>query len=324
MGDDFHPCQGNFDPTFILKIPDGTAQGQYGWTIIDNTFIREMVWKNLTDLLPYVYDMHDRTPCHIAGTVVVLGQPAYMNYYHMLSEVLCRLALVEKTNIAYDKVYIPQIHHFFKEALELWGLKKEQIINTFNETFYIQADTLILPSLVSNVDFGLKLFSCYPNKDLLLYVRQKLLNAALKKQLPITYPKKIFISRKDAPFRKISNEDAIFALLKLLGFQRYVLDTLDVTEQILLFHHAKIVIGTQGTSLANCLFCKPNTKVFEIFQSLNDSTISHVAEICDLKYIPIKTMEFSKNYGEALLVKEAEMPLDTIQQLICELQTEEL
>ena len=323
MGNKFHPDQGNFAPTFILKIPNGIAHGPLGWVLIHNNFIKEMIWKNLEWVLGHVKNLNTLNPVHVSGNVVVLGQPAYMNYYHMLSEVLCRLALVEKANIPYDKVYIPLDHPFYKGALELWGLKKEQIIDTFDETFCIQADTLILPSLVSNTDHGIVLFTCYPRKDLLLYVQQKLLNAALQKPSTTNYSKRIFISRQDAPQRKISNEDEIFALLQPLGFERYTLRPLPVAEQILLFHNAEVIIGIQGSSLANCMFCKPNTKIFEIFQTLNDSTIGHLAEIFDLQYFPIKTQEFILNYNQATQIQEQAIPLIFIENLIETLTAEE-
>ena len=323
MGDKFHPYQGTFNPTFILKIPNGIAHSEYGWVLDHNHFIQEMIWKNLEWILDYVHDINTLNPAYISGDVVVLGQPAYFNYFHMLTEILCRLALVEKANIPYDKVYIAQDMPFLKGAFELWGLQEDQIIQPFDETFCIQADTLILPSLVSNTNHETILFSSYPHKDLLLYVRQKLLNAALSKSKTPAYPPKIFISRNDAPQRKMSNENEIFALLEPFGFKKYILSNLPIAEQILLFHNAKIIIAAHGASLTNSMFCQPKTKVFEIFQTLNDSSLAHIAEICNLQYIPIKTTEFITDFNEATQVQEQDIPLIFIENLIAMLQSEE-
>jgi len=49
-----------------------------------------------------------------------------------------------------------------------------------------------------------------------------------------------------------------------------MLGTMSVLEQIELFSNADVVIGTHGAGLANILFCKPNTKVIEIFQARSD------------------------------------------------------
>ncbi len=315
LGDALHPFSGTFEETFILSIPNGIAHSHYGWVVISNMFIKEMIWKDIEMHLQSVYNIATLHKHIVHDKVVVLGQLAYFNYFHMLSELLGRLALVEMHGIAYDKVFIPQNTKFLKEALQLWGLSQDQIIDTFGQTFCIQADTLILPSMVGNITGGLKLFSCYPRADLLGYVKEKLLKAALAKPLFKSACEKVFISRKDAPARKIINEDEVFAQLQPLGFKRYVLSDLSVAQQIQLFHHAKVVIGAQGTSLANSMFCKPHTKVIELFQGLDDTTIAFVAQIFDLDYLPVQTTAFSTDYIQALKT-DTVIPLHVIQKVI--------
>lgn len=308
MGDEYHPYKGCFEETFALTIPQGRAHSCYGFVLIDNHFIKEMIWKNFECHLQLVQNIEDQNVYKVSERVAVLGQLAYFQYYHWISEVLCRLAMLEMNNITYDKLYIPQNCSFMKETLELWGIKKEQIIEPFGATYCIQADELIVPSLVSNVDFGLKWFSCYPRKDLMEYVRDKLLKGALLKNTSYQFCNKVFISRKDAPRKKIINEDDFFVLLQKQGFEGYELSKMSVTDQILLFYNAEIIVGAQGTSLANCIFCKPKTQIIELFQKLNDATISYVAQIFNLDYTPIKTVEFDMNYNNAFA--DTEISLD--------------
>lgn len=310
MGDTYHPYKGIFEETFVLTIPHGRALSQYGFVLIDDHFIKEMIWKNLECHLQLVHNIQEQNVYKVSGRVAALGQLAYFQYYHWISEVLCRLAMLEINNIAYDKLYIPQNYSFMKETLELWGIKEEQIIQPYGIFHCIEADELILPSLVSNVNFGLKWFACYPRKDLMEYVKTKLLKGALLKNTYHQFCKKVFISRKDAPRKKIINEDEFFELFQQQGFQRYQLSNMSATDQILLFYNAEIVIGAQGTSLANCMFCKPKTKIIEIFQKLNDPTISYVAQIFDLNYIPIKTVDFDMNYNNAFT--DTKISLDII------------
>lgn len=308
MGDIYYPYKGAFEETFALTIPQGRAHSHYGFVLIDGLFIKEMMWKNFECHLQLVQNIEDQNVYKVPGRVAVLGQLAYFQYYHWLSEVLCRLAMLEMNNIAYDNLYVPQNCAFMKETLELWGIEKEQIIEPFGATYCIQADELILPSLASNVDFGLKWFSCFPRKDLMEYVRNKLLKGALLKNNNNNFCKKVFISRKDAPRKKIINEDELFELFQEQGFERYELNNMSATDQILLFHNAEIVIGAQGTSLANCMFCKPRTQIIELFQKLNDATISYTAQIFDLDYTPVKTVEFDMDYNSAFA--DTEISLD--------------
>ena len=144
-----HPNQGYFDETFILSIPHGTVQSTNGFTIINNHFIDEMIWKKFMHNLQLVQQRHYQ-PQRIPGRVAVITQPAYSNYFHWLTEMLCRLALLEISGMEYDYLYTPLDRFYIKETLDLWGVPTEKILAPISHYTYVQADTLIVPSLVSN------------------------------------------------------------------------------------------------------------------------------------------------------------------------------
>jgi capsular polysaccharide biosynthesis protein len=168
-------------------------------------------------------------------------------------------------NIDYDFIIANQSNNFMKETLRLWGIPSNKIIDPYNESFCIEGEEVIVPSLVSNVNFGFVSCSCYAQPHLLRYVQEKLLNNALKEQPIVSMNKKIFISRKDSPIRNIINEDEIFSLLEPYGFVRYELSKLSVVDQIHLFNQAEIIVSPQGTGLANSIFCNKNVKIIELF-----------------------------------------------------------
>lgn len=312
-----HPAQGYFKETFILTIPNGLVQS-YGLVLTDHhQYVQEFIWKgfehNLRDLKPY--DHQDIL--HINGRVAVIDQPAFNNYFHWLTEILCRLALLELHQVDFDYLYVSQGTHFAKETLQLWGIDPNKII-TPQPNICIQADQIIIPSLVSNVNFGGVLGACYVQPYLIAYVKEKLLSAALTHESSIQTSKRIFISRKDAPQRKIMNEDDVFALFKNKGFLRYELDTLSVTDQILLFHQAEFIVSPQGTGLANCIFCQEGTKIIELLQGLNDCTFWFLSQDLNLKYTPIKTTTFKPDYLAAWK-SDTYMPLAIIKDVIAHL-----
>ena len=49
-----------------------------------------------------------------------------------------------------------------------------------------------------------------------------------------------------------------------MGFEVVRPEALGVVEQISLFRHATVVVGATGAAFANCLFCPPAAKIFEI------------------------------------------------------------
>jgi hypothetical protein len=318
LNQSWHPNQGRFDETFVITIPNGTLQSKNGFTVINNHFIDEMIWKKFMHNLQLV-KQYNYKPQYFAKRVAVITQPAYANYFHWLTEVLCRLALLEISGEPYDYIYTPQDRAYIKGTLDLWEIPQEKILVPSNDGAYIQAKEVIIPSLVSNSSLNSVYFSCYAQPHLIKYVINKLLTAA--KQFPSEHKesKRIFISRKDAPQRKLLNEEDVFALLKPHGFVRYELEHLSVTQQILLFHNAEIIISPQGTGLANCIFCTPETQIIELFQGLNDCTFWYLSQELRLNYTPIKTIEFSTNYFTGWS-DNTSMPLDIIKNMVDKLQ----
>jgi capsular polysaccharide biosynthesis protein len=77
-------------------------------------------------------------------------------------------------------------------------------------------------------------------------------------------PQRIYLSRRDDAKRPLLNEDELEKRLRDLGFEVIHPQALSVVEQILLFKDASIVVGATGAAFANCLFCPPGAKVFEI------------------------------------------------------------
>ncbi|MFA5999177.1 MAG: glycosyltransferase family 61 protein [Candidatus Babeliales bacterium] len=314
-----HPNQGSFKETFILTIPNGRVQGEYGFVVTNDHFIKEMMWKDIEQHLNLVQQIPDDQVIRVSGRVAVIAQLAYFNYWHWTTEVLCRLALLELAGVEYDYLYVPQSAHFMKETLALWGIPTEKIINPTHGAFCIQADELIIPSLVSNVSFGCVLFSCYAQPHLLKYVKEKLLAAAQKIEPTLDLHKKVFISRKDATQRTILNEDRVFALFQAEGFHSFQLEKMSVAEQILLFNNADIIVSPQGTGLANSIYCQENTRVVELFQGLNDATFWYLSQTLGLHYTPIKTTTFFTEYVTAWK-SNTYMPLYIIKKVIEDLK----
>ncbi|MBI2344842.1 glycosyltransferase family 61 protein [Candidatus Dependentiae bacterium] len=292
------PHQGYLLPTFLLRIPGGIVQGMQGLVLIDNQCINEMIWRDCPSFYMSAHKINLENIIKVTGRVAVITQPAYENYFHWMTEILARLAFLDLQGIQYDYVYVPQKSKFMKETLQLWGVLEEKIIAPTSEDFAIQADEIILPSLVSNSNYGWTQFVNYVRPDLITFVKNKLLTNA-QKSINKNLSRKVFISRKDAPFRKVINEDEVFEKFKCHGFERYELSKLSVVEQIMLFHGAHIIISPQGTGLANSIFCTSQTKIIELFQGLCDCTFWYISQIFNLNYTPIQTVSFEYNFFKA-------------------------
>lgn len=94
-------------------------------------------------------------------------------------------------------------------------------------------------------------------------VRARILAAAAIADDPAA-PKRIYVSRLGSQKRELVNEAELEAALAARGFTIVRPETLSVRDQIALFHRAETIVAPAGAALANILFCKPGTKVFEI------------------------------------------------------------
>jgi len=308
-----HPYQGFFHRTFILNIPNGQVLGSEGYVLVDDRSIYELIWQNCY-LHAWVLESAQRNPIvKVQGKVAVIAQWGYFFYYHWLAEALGRLALLELHGVEYDYLYIPVGVPYIKQSLELWGVDSAKIIEAPHDQI-LQADELIVPSLVASVHAnGSPRLVHYMPQYLIKYIKDKLMHSVDFANNPFGQNKKIFISRKDAGARKMLNEDDVFALFEAQGFEKYVLSSLSLQQQMQLFNSADIVVGALGSGMANLLFCKDDVRVIEIFQARRDCTIYFLCQTLGLSYTCIKTQDFiDANDGQYDTI----VPLEVIEDVI--------
>jgi len=86
----------------------------------------------------------------------------------------------------------------------------------------------------------------------------------LASDIPAGFQNKIFVSRKDATVRHLTNEDEVYAALEPLGYVRVFVGGMSFAEQVKCFKGASEIVGVYGASLTNTIFCEPGTKVLHI------------------------------------------------------------
>ncbi len=83
----------------------------------------------------------------------------------------------------------------------------------------------------------------------------------------------IFLSRKDAPDRKLANEDAVFSIARTFfpKIKRIVMSTLTLDEQIRLFKEASVIIGPHSQPFRDILFSS-NAIVIQLIQGFQNKS----------------------------------------------------
>ena len=104
-------------------------------------------------------------------------------------------------------------------------------------------------------------------KEDLLLVKNHLLNFVQTDEFA---KRRIYISRKNAARRKITNEEDVIYFLKLHDFEIYCFEDLSLFDQIKLMAESSIVISSHGAGLTNLLFMPSESNVIELTPILTD------------------------------------------------------
>ena len=107
--------------------------------------------------------------------------------------------------------------------------------------------------------------------------------------LPLDSPhvprRKLYLTRKNDPFRRVVNEAEVLRLLTEHGFESVEPATLSIREQAALFASAAAVVSVISSGLVNLVFMSPGAKVIEIFpESLFLPIQWSLCDACGLEY----------------------------------------
>ena len=87
---------------------------------------------------------------------------------------------------------------------------------------------------------------------------------SLTNSLNLKSKKRIYISRKLAVKRHLTNENQFLPLLKKHKFRKVYLEKLSILEQVELFRSASHIIAAHGAGLTNVLFAPADVKILEV------------------------------------------------------------
>jgi capsular polysaccharide biosynthesis protein len=245
------------EPNVVCRIPGGRVIETYGAIVTaDDTL--------LYDLSPY-YDVGRATahpiflrlglPAvhHVAGSVGVLTTRGIENYYHFLTDVLPRLALLERAGVTPDAFVVSRQTRFQREMLDHLGIEASRCIES-TEFRHVEADELIVPSV--------------PDGDLrtppwiVPWLRRHFLPADL-----VPSPTRLlYVTRGNQRYtRRVENEDALMGMLAPRGFELIDPGAMSVAEQVDAFSNARCIVSAHGAGLTNLAFCTPGAAVIEMF-----------------------------------------------------------
>jgi hypothetical protein len=264
---EFYRSLSNHPPReFVAKLKDARIVGEHG-SIISSS--NHLIWDTSIQYGAFgtvepknhpifnKWDINDN-PITTSEKVAALTFCANQYYYHWMFDILPKIHLLGISGVEIDKYIINRNgpkKRFQEESLAMMGITPERIIEVESDHFHLVANELFITSL-SGHSGQMPKWTCDFLRSIFLKEDNK------QKQNSV---KRLYISRKDAAHRKVSNDKEVQWLLEGYGFKTVELDSLSIQEQAHLFQNADVIVGAHGGGLTNLVFCKPNTKVIEIF-----------------------------------------------------------
>jgi tetratricopeptide (TPR) repeat protein/capsular polysaccharide biosynthesis protein len=192
----------------------------------------------------------------IEGSVAVLSGLSGHIYFHWMVDILPRIELLRRSGINFNQIdhFLVNSTHlaFQQETLHKLGIPANKILES-DRFPHLQATQLIVPSFAGYLG--------WLEPWAIEFIRKTFLTPEIKTKSG--YPKRIYISRKNARHRQVLNEEEVMKELTPLGFVAIHLESLSFVDQVALFYQAQAIIAPHGSGLTNIIFCQNSAKISE-------------------------------------------------------------
>ena len=309
----YHACSEYWKPKrrvctnyMVVEVPDGRVYtdnessvaviSRYN-RVVENVSLSLVSGKVTEPNLNNIFEQRYFTkPEKYDGTVfsMLTGGAGINNISHWFIDVLPRLHLLQKSGL-YDTVdwfLVPSLRYDYQlETLDLLGIPLSKVIEGDKHP-HIAADCVIASTAPRGNHTLIPEWMC-------TFIRESFLPFAEEDSDLITADTPyLYISRSDSSIRNVLNEKELQQTLEPYGFKTIVSSKLSIRDKIRLFSKAKTVMGATGAGLISMFFCKPGTKVVEIFnEGFVIEPFYDIATKLDLdyKYIICKNRRKVKN-----------------------------
>jgi glycosyl transferase family 61 len=196
------------------------------------------------------------------------------NYYHWLAQVLTSIECCVRNKYAEDVfIVFPELSTLQEKTLRILGYDQ------FERLVLSRDQQVCIPQLE---------FSNFIGSTLMLTRIAPCLYKRLKQGVKLKSQKnsRVYVSRQDASFRRVTNESDVVQIMETYGFDIVYPGQLELEEQINCFHNASVVVGLHGAGLTNIVFCNEGTVVYEFMpEQYKSLAFERFAINCGLRYV---------------------------------------
>ncbi len=248
-------------PVFVTRMEHGLLFGQEFLvsSLDEPTVSNERLYlANLSNITEKLDQLTQREVP--ADTVYLVGANApHVAFYHWCFQCLPAIALLRfkaRTQGLKYKIVLPPLGGARERSLQALGVRQEECIELDSNQYL--AGVPLMYTNVTCADFT------FQPSNRLIRLLDDLKHTCLSTVTEDT-PRKIFISRKDAPRKRaLVNEQDLSTQLQQRGFSEIVMSDQSLDRQIALFANADVIVASHGAALVNLMFCREGTRVVEV------------------------------------------------------------
>jgi hypothetical protein len=223
-------------------------------------------------------------------------------YYHKLIDFILRINFLKIKK--YNKIYLPI---FLKKILRSYPYS--EVFSKINFYYYKYDCKIIFHNLtyVSSLNY-------YRDNIILRNCILDLKNSIKKKiNLKSNKYRYSLISRKNVT-RGLENEDELFLMLKKYKFKRFFFENLSFLEQIKICYNSEIIVGVQGSGLANLIFMKKNSNLVHLSNIyINNPQVKELAISAGVNFYDINfSVNRKSSFGGKINVDYVEKKINSI------------
>lgn len=195
-------------------------------------------------------------------------------HFHWLSEVLPKLYCIR--NVASEYVLllqdVPYLRTIGLESIGMLGIKFQDIIWMKQDSFYKVPDLYFITRICRSGQMHPRIMN--EMRSVLVHFSD-------------SAKRRVYISRKNASYRKVLNEVEFSHLLADYGFEIICGEEYSFSEQVSIFSGTKTLIGMHGAGLTNAVFMHAGSNIIELRKKENGpSNVGywHLADALDHNY----------------------------------------
>lgn len=198
-------------------------------------------------------------PVYMEGTIAVIPNAWGSAVFHWLLESIPRIHMLSWAGIPFceiDKFIFRTVEDWHLETLDLLGVPRSKVF--FTSTHHIEADRLIICADVEDYDHSVIPTSIRPAG----WVGQSLYDLVPSDcSVESSGGSRLYISRANATWRRLRNEDEVTAFLRARGFRVVYFENMSLREKAAALREASVIVSPVGAGLAHIPLARSGSHV---------------------------------------------------------------